>query len=43
MKIEQLEEEKAEIKRMMEPVEKEYEQAMQEVNVLMDSRPSIWW
>ncbi len=34
MKIEQLEEEKAEIKRMMEPVEQEYEQAMQEVNAI---------
>ncbi len=32
MKIEQLEEEKAEIRKMMEPVEEEYEAAMQEVN-----------
>lgn len=32
MKIEQLEEEKAEIKKMMEPVESEFEQAMTEVN-----------
>ncbi|MEM8488932.1 MAG: hypothetical protein AAF564_25530 [Bacteroidota bacterium] len=34
MKIEQLEEEKAELKRMMDPVEQDYEQAMNEVNAV---------